>query len=96
MALEAIRAFSQGFPAYRSNSATLSGTINKYLAENGLRETEAHSLYSLRHSFEDRMLAAGIDERIRRDLMGHALGRERYGRGADLAQVTALLRPISF
>lgn len=96
VALEAARGFRGGFPSYRSNSATLSGTINKYMTENGLKESDHHTLYSLRHAFEDRMLAAGIDERIRRDLMGHALGRERYGKGGDLSQVTSLLRPISF
>lgn len=96
VALAAMQAFPKGFPSYRGNSATLSGTINKYLTENGLKETEEHTLYSLRHAFEDRMLAANIDERIRRDLMGHALGRERYGKGAELSQIAALLAPISF
>ena len=66
--------------------------MNKYLRANGLLETPEHSLYGLRHSFEDRMLAAGIDERIRRDLLGHALGRERYGDGGSLANVQKLLQ----
>jgi hypothetical protein len=43
------------------------------MRENGLRETPEHSVYSLRHSFEDRLLDRDVDERIRRDLMGHAL-----------------------
>ncbi|PRX02272.1 UNVERIFIED_ORG: site-specific recombinase XerD [Martelella mediterranea] len=96
VSLEAMCQFPDGFKRYRTKSAGLSGAINKYLRENGLRETPAHTLYCLRHSFEDRMLAAGIDERIRRDLMGHALNREKYGAGASLEQMSELLQPISF
>lgn len=96
ISLEAIRAFPDGFPTYRSSPASLSGAINKYLRENGLLESERHTLYGLRHSFEDRMLAAGLDERIRRDLMGHALKRERYGAGASLTDLHDLLGPHVF
>ncbi len=96
VSLEAMRQFPDGFERYRTKSAGLSGTINKYLRENGLGETPAHTLYCLRHSFEDRMLAAGIDERIRCDLMGHAPNREKYGAGASLEQMSELLQPISF
>ncbi|WP_246588003.1 hypothetical protein [Paracoccus bogoriensis] len=82
--LEAFRAAPRGFARYASNSATLSATVNEYLRGKGLLETVRHSLYSLRHSFEDRLLVAGVDERVRRDLLGHALNRERYGSGGDL------------
>ena len=91
VSLEVFRAFPDGFPRYRNNSSGLSGAVNKYFEENGLRETPEHSLYSLRHAFEDRMLAAGIDDRIRRDLFGHALDRERYGKGATLDHVHSLV-----
>ncbi|AQS47169.1 hypothetical protein BMG03_04665 [Thioclava nitratireducens] len=91
-----MRAFPDGFSRYRESSATLSATVNTYLRDAGLLESERHSLYSLRHAFEDRMLAAGIDERIRRDVMGHALGRERYGEGGRLATIAELLEPIAF
>lgn len=76
VSLEAFRECPQGFPRYRDNPS-LFATVNKFMRENGLMETPDHTLYSLRHAFEDRMLAAGVDERIRRDLFGHALGRER-------------------
>ncbi len=94
VSLEAFKAFPDGFPRYR-DSATLSATVNKYLRANGLMETPAHSFYSLRHSFEDRMLAAGIDDRIRRDLFGHRLDRERYGKGASLQHLAKLVRSIA-
>ncbi len=94
VSLEAFRAFPDGFPRYRE-SAGLSATVNKYLRENGLLETPAHSFYSLRHSFEDRMLEAGIDDRIRRDLFGHRLDRERYGKGASLEHLARLVNKIA-
>ena len=84
----------QGFPRY-ANKAGVTDAINKYLRENMLFPSPDHTLYGLRHAFEDRLLAAGVDERIRRDLMGHALTRERYGAGASLAQVAEILRGIA-
>lgn len=94
VSLEVFREFPGGFERYR-DSATLSATVNKYLRANDLLETPEHSLYSLRHSFEDRMLAAGIDDRIRRDVFGHSLDRSRYGRGASLEQVAELIGSIA-
>ncbi|KFE34892.1 DUF6538 domain-containing protein [Thioclava atlantica] len=95
VSLDAFKACPKGFPKYRTTSASLSATVNKYLRANGLMETPGHSLYGLRHSFEDRLLAAGIDERIRRDLFGHALDRERYGKGASLAHVRDLIQRVA-
>lgn len=94
VSLEAFKEFPAGFPRYQ-NTAGLSDTINKYLRENGLCETPGHTLYCLRHSFEDRMLAAGVDERIRRDIFGHSLNRERYGAGADLEHKLRIIEKIA-
>lgn len=69
VSLKVFKQFPGGFDRYREK-ASLSATVHKYLRENKLVETDGHALYSLRHSFEDRMLAAGIDDRIRRDLFG--------------------------
>lgn len=94
ISLEALKAFPQGFPRYRDN-ASLSATVNKFLRTNGLLETDAHSMNSLRHAFEDRMLATSIDERVRRAIFGHSLNRERYGAGASLEMARDLLGPIA-
>jgi len=94
ISLEAFKQRPKGFPKYR-NSSSLSATVNKFLRENGLLETSDHTLYGLRHSFEDRMLAAGIDERIRRDLFGHRLNRERYGAGATLEHLHKIIQSIA-
>lgn len=92
VSLEAFQQHPDGFPRYRKNPASLSATVNKFLRENGLMESPDHVMYSLRHSFEDRMIAAGIDDRIRRDLFGHRLDRERYGKGASLEHIAGLVR----
>lgn len=95
VSLAAFRQCPEGFPRYADNPG-LSATVNKYLRERGLLETEGHSMYSLRYAFEDRMLAAGVDDRIRRDLFGHSLDRERYGKGASLEQVHEIVQRIAF
>ena len=95
VSLEAMRGFPSGFPRYRESSAGLSATVNKFLRENGLMESDRHSLYSLRHAFEDRMFKAKIDERARRDLMGHRLTREEYGDGASLDYQWEVLPPLA-
>lgn len=74
-----------GIGHYLDNADGWSATVNKYLTENGLRETPKHTAYCLRHSFEDRMTEAGIDDRIRAELMGHKYSRPDYGRGGSLA-----------
>lgn len=95
VSLAAMQANPDGFPRYRDKPG-LSATVNKFLRENGLAQTPAHTMYSLRHSFEDRMLAAGVDDRIRRDLFGHRLDRERYGAGASLEHMQRVVAAISF
>ena len=94
VSLDAFKTCPQGFPRYFDKPG-LSATLNSFLRENDMLETPKHSVYSLRHSFEDRMLAAGVDERIRRDLMGHALGRQRYGAGATLESMRDILQAIA-
>lgn len=72
--------FEQLFPEYFGKDR-ISYVVNRYLRENKLLEGENTTFYSLRHSFEDRMIEVGILDRVRRDLFGHALQEERYGSG---------------
>jgi integrase len=58
--------------------------LNKALDARGLRPIARQSLYSLRHSFESRLTVAGIDDRVRAELMGHTYYREKYGDGGTL------------
>lgn len=78
VSLDAARLCPDGFPTYNDNPG-LSNTVNQFLTENKLRETPDHTLYSVRHSFESRMIKADFPERLKADLMGHRLKRERYG-----------------
>ncbi|GAA6159154.1 tyrosine-type recombinase/integrase [Ruegeria sp. HU-ET01832] len=94
VSLEAFRNYPGGFPRYRGKDS-LSATVNKFLRENGLLETPDHTMYSLRHSFEDRMIAAEVDDRIRRDLFGHTLNHQRYGQGATLEHKARILQSIA-
>jgi integrase len=80
VALAAMRKHPNGFPRYKDKEEGLSKTINKFLRENGLLETEDHSFYSLRHSIETRMKLAKVGEDVRRAIMGHNVpDREEYG-----------------
>jgi integrase len=96
VALAAAKAQPEGFPRYRDKSAGLSGAINKFLAENSLRPTERHTLYSLRHSFEDRLIAVETPEKVVASMMGHAYSRPRYGKGPSLVQKQKWLEKIAF
>lgn len=73
-----------GFPRYRASADSFSAIANKCLDTAGLRPTRAHSVYSLRHSFKDRMIAIGTPERIQDELMGHTLKGMPYGNGSTL------------
>lgn len=69
--------------------------MNKFLREKNLLQPPEHSLYSLRHSFENRMIAARVDDRIRRDLFGHKLSREHYGESASLEHMAELVQSFA-
>lgn len=94
VALEAAKRHKAGFPRYRNRENDLSATLNKYLRENGLFPTRGHTVYSFRHSFEDRMKEGGLDEELRRIQMGHTIDRPRYGSGGSLAWRQAELMKI--
>ncbi|SFQ11932.1 DUF6538 domain-containing protein [Nitratireductor indicus] len=84
VALEVFSRFPEGFPRYRNRENDLSATLNKYFRENGLFPSRSHTIYSFRHSFEDRMKIAGLDPELRMILMGHTIDRPRYGAGGTM------------
>lgn len=93
VSLEAAKVNPKGFPRYFDNPG-LSDAINKFLRENSLLESPDHTLYSLRHSFESRMIAADFTERLKATLMGHRLQREKYGT-VDLEHLAGWLSKIA-
>ncbi len=85
VALEAFKAYPDGFNRYAGKSSAAVNAINKYFRENGTLP-EGASLYSLRHGFQDRLIAVRAPERVQADLMGHRLERPRYGTGPTLEE----------
>ena len=94
VSLDAMRNCPDGFPQYHDRASSLSALLNKYLTNNGLRETPEHSVYGLRHSFEDRLRLAKVDDRVRAELFGHSYHRERYG-VTQLPELTDAVRPAA-
>jgi len=93
-ALEAFKACPNGFDEYRDRPDQLSAVLGKYLRDNDLFPSENHTVYSLRHSFQDRLLAANAPDRVQADLMGHKYNREPYGKGSSLEQKLEFMQKI--
>ena len=96
IALEAMRSLPQGFTRYKGRADALSAATNKYLEENGLRQTPGHTLYSLRHTFQDRLTEIECPERIQVELMGHKFSRPKYGAGPSLKLKAEWLARVSY
>ena len=93
--LHAFQQLPGGFTHYR-NADTASTTINKYLRENDLKPTPNHSLYSLRHTFKDRLRDAQAPEEIIDELMGHKKSGPKYGRGHIMERKYDWMKKIAF
>lgn len=95
-ALAAMKKRPQGFSRYRDKSSNLSAALNKYLQENGLRPTKEHTVYSLRHSFKGRLIAAEAPDSLIDSLMGHKTYKPKYGKGPSLELKLKYLQRIAF
>lgn len=84
ISLEAMKHAPKGFPAYLDNEFNLSRMLMYHLRKNELLPTGNHRVYSLRHSYEKRMLEAGYDDEFRRRMLGHDTDRPEYGDGGSL------------
>lgn len=101
-ALEAMRRNPLGFPQYRGK-ASFSGGVNGYLRDNAIFPSlpegvsGRYVISGMRHSFEDRLRAAKVDNEERAFLMGHSVGKVRgrpvYGSDLDLP-IRALLQEM--
>lgn len=94
VALQVFKKFPEGFPRYRDKTGTASQTINTYLEENQLLPSPAHTLYGLRHSFEDRMKRANIDYEVRMGIFGHSVPRPTYGEDGGMTWRHSLLEDM--
>lgn len=84
IALDAMRAFPMGFSRYEDNADSFSAAANKYLAENGMKLSKLHSVYSLRHGIKDRLRDVECPDELLDEMMGHATGKPKYGDGHGL------------
>ena len=96
VALKAMREQPDGFPRYRDKADSLSALVNKAMDLRGLRPEPGQSLYSLRHTFEDRLTAVDAPDKIIACLMGHKWSRPRYGVGPSLEHKRDWLNRIAF
>ena len=96
VALKAMREQPDGFPRYRDKADSLSALMNKAMDARGLRPEAGQSLYSLRHTFEDRLTAVDAPDKIIACLMGHKWSRPRYGVGPSLEHKREWLNRIAF
>ncbi|WP_164887547.1 DUF6538 domain-containing protein [Paenirhodobacter populi] len=84
-----------GIQKYHDKAGSWSNLVNKYLKNNGLKETPDHTAYSLRHYVENALLAAGVDDRVRADILGHKYKRPSYSDGGYLAGRREALQKIA-
>jgi integrase len=96
VALLAMREQPDGFPRYRDKPDSLSALVNKAMRTRGLLQEVGQSLYSLRHTFEDRLTAVDAPDKIIACLMGHKWSRPRYGVGPSLEHKRDWLNRIAF
>ncbi len=100
VALMAMRHHPAGFPRYRDKADSLSAIINKVFSSKNLRPN-GETVYSLRHTFKDRLRSAGATDEMKDALMGHKRHEPAYGFGysfeskAELLNRTALRPPLA-
>ncbi len=94
-ALYAFQQMPQGITRY-TNPDSVSNLINRYFKNHNLKPTDKHTLYSLRHTFKDRLRDIEAPEEIIDELMGHAKSGPHYGRGRTLEKKHEWLKKIAF
>lgn len=80
---------------YRGKPNGFSAVVNKFFRTNKLFEREGQTIYSMRHTFKNRMIEAGIDEEMRDMLMGHSNARPDYGDGGSIEHKYRLLQGMN-
>lgn len=95
MALEAMRRNPEGFPRYFDSGSTLSGTLMKHFKARDLLPSEEHSIYSLRHSFKDRLKNVLAPEELIDETMGHSIDKPKYGDGYGLQKKLEFIQAIA-
>lgn len=95
-ALAAARAFPEGLPRYHKKQNQLTTALGAFMADNRLLPTSKHSLYSLRHTFKDRLRAVQCPDEIMDALMGHVSKKPAYGAGYPVAVLSEWVARAAF
>ena len=95
-ALAAARAYPDGLTRYADKNDSMTSAIGKYLREHDLLPTDKHSLYSLRHTFKDRLRAVQAPEELIDQLMGHKTRKPAYGTGYPLHVLAEWVARVAF
>ena len=77
------------------DSLSTSTALHKELSARDLLPTEEHVVYSLRHSFKDRLTKVEPPEKVQATIMGHKYSRGCYGDGPSLNQKKKWLDKIA-
>ena len=96
LALEAMRRHVDGFPRYFDRADNFSAAANKHFKKWKLLPTPKHSIYSLRHSFKDRLKDVECPEEMIDELMGHKIDKPKYGDGYGLRLKLKNIQAIAF
>jgi integrase len=96
LALEAMRRHPDGFPRYFDKADNFSAAANKYFKKHRLLPTPKHTVYSLRHSFKDRLKDVEAPEEMIDELMGHRIDKPKYGDGYGLRLKLKNIQAIAF
>jgi integrase len=96
LALEAMRGHPDGFTRYFDKADNFSAAANKYFKKNKLLPTPRHTIYSLRHSFKDRLKDVECPEEMIDELMGHKIDKPKYGDGYGLQLKLKNIQAIAF
>ena len=67
----------------------------KHFKRHGLLPREKHSIYSIRHSFKDRLKAVEAPEELIDEMMGHRTDKPKYGDGYGLSLKLKYLQLIA-
>ena len=95
-ALAAARVYPDGLKHFANRQDHLTSMIGDYFLAHKLKPTPGHSLYSLRHTFKDRLRAAKCPDAIVDALMGHGSKKPAYGEGYPLEVLAEWVERVAF
>jgi integrase len=96
LALEAMRRHPDGFSRYFDKADNFSAAANKHFRKRKLLPTPKNTVYSLRHSFKDRLKDVECPEEMIDELMGHKIDKPKYDDGYGLRLKLKNIQAIAF